>query len=88
MTISDDFLLAWDALPDGNFDGLYDGRRYGITKTVREGGRQGWIWAEKLGGTDRISGNLYRLKNGAQLKPCEMPEAKVVDFVTRVQPIG
>lgn len=81
------FLTAWDALPTGNFDGVYAGRRYGITRTERAGGRQAWLWAEALGGSDRISGNLYRLKSGAQLKPCEMPEEKVIAFVMGVKPI-
>ena len=37
--------------------------------------------AEELGGTDYISLNLYRTKAGALLRPCEMPEAKVIAFV-------
>jgi len=82
------FLSAWDALPLGNFDGIFEGRRYGVTRTEREGGRQAWLWAEDLGGTDRISGNLYRLKSGTQLKPCEMPEEKVITFVLGIEPIG
>lgn len=81
------FLAAWDALPLGHFDGLYKGRRYGVTRTERAGGRQGWLWAEDLGGTDQISGNLYRLKSGTRLKPCEMAEEKVIAFVMEVQPI-
>jgi hypothetical protein len=81
------FLAAWDTLPIGHFNGVYDGRRYGVTRTVRANGRQGWLWAEELGGTDRISGNLYRLKSGARLKPCEMPPDKVIAFVLGVHPI-
>lgn len=83
----DDFLAAWSALPLGNFDGLYEGRRYGVIRTERANGRQAWIWAEALGGTDRISGNLYRLQSGARLKPCEMPADKVIAFVLGVKPI-
>lgn len=83
----DTFLTAWDALPLGNFDGLYDGRRYGVTRAERAGKRQAWLWAEALGGSDRISGNLYVLKSGVQLKPCEMSEEKVISFVLGVQPI-
>lgn len=45
-------------------------------------GRSQKLEAEELGGTDYISFNLYRLANGdAILKPCEMPEGKVVAFV-------
>lgn len=81
------FLKAWDTLPLGNFDGLYKGRRYGVTRTEREGGRHAWLWAEERGGTDRISGNLYRLSSGVRLKPCEMPSEKVIAFVKGVKPI-
>lgn len=84
----DSFLTAWDGLPLGHFDGLYDGRRYGVIRTERAGGRQGWLWAEDFGGTDKISGNLYRLQSGTRLKPCEMTEEKVIAFVLGVQPIG
>ena len=83
-----DFLKAWAALPEGSFEALYNGKRYGVTRTEREGGRQAWLWAEERGGTDRISGNLYRLASGARLKPCEMPEEKVVAFVMGAIPIG
>jgi hypothetical protein len=37
--------------------------------------------AEELGGGDYISLNLYLTARGARLRPCEMPAAKVVDFV-------
>ncbi|MGB3455099.1 MAG: hypothetical protein WBG08_11310 [Litorimonas sp.] len=84
----DAFLSAWHALPLGSFEGAYQGRRYGVTRTMRDGGRQGWIWAEERGGPDRISGNLYLLSSGPRLKPCEMAEDKVMDFVIGVEPIA
>ena len=82
------FLIAWNALPVGSFEAIYQNRRYGVTKTERAGNRQAWIWAEERGGPDRISANLYRLKSGARLKPCEMPEQKVIDFVLGVKPVS
>lgn len=83
----DDFVTAWDELPLGSFDGLFQGRRYSVTRTERDGGRQGWLWAEELGGSDRISANFYRLKSGLLLKPCEMAAAKVIAFVLNIEPI-
>ena len=80
------FLAAWDALPLGSFDATYRGRRYGVTRTERAGGRQAWLWAEELGGNHHVSANLYRLRSGARLKPCEMPAATVVDFVVNAKP--
>jgi hypothetical protein len=82
------FLTALNARPLGNFDGIFEGRRYGVTRTEREGGRHAWLWAEDLGGTDKISENLYRLKSGARLEPCEMAEEKVITFVLGIEPIG
>jgi hypothetical protein len=83
----DEFLRAWDALPLGSFEAEYEGRRYGVTRTVRHEGRQGWIWAEERGGVDRISANLYRLKSGPRLKPCEMSSQKVIHFIMTINPI-
>jgi hypothetical protein len=79
------FLAAFDALPLGGYGGTYGGRRYRLTKSTYSSGRSQKLEAEELGGTDYISLNLYRLSDGtALLKPCEMPEEKVVAFVTGV----
>ena len=76
------FLEAFDALPLGGYGGSYQGRRYRVTKTQMSNGRSQKLAAEELGGTDYISFNLYRLASGeALLKPCEMPEEKVVTIV-------
>jgi hypothetical protein len=50
-------------------------------------GREIKLYAEELGGTDLVRFNLYRLSDDqARLKPCEMPEEKVVDFVLGYEP--
>lgn len=82
------FLAAWDALPIGTSEGMFKRRRYSLIRTERDGGRQAWLWAEELGGTDRISANLYRLAAGPVLKPCEMSEEKVRNFVLNVEPVN
>lgn len=79
------FLAAFDALPQGSFTGLFNGRRYVVTRQDFSGGQSQKLVAEELGGTDYISLNLYRLASGARLKPCEMPARKVVDFVLNLQ---
>jgi len=76
-----DFLAAFDALPFGTFTGIADGRRYVCVKSGFAGGASQKLVAEELGRTDYISLNLYRTKAGALLRPCEMPEAKVIAFV-------
>jgi hypothetical protein len=83
------FIAKIDTLPTGYSEGGFDGRRYGVTLDMSADRRRRWLWAEELGGCDRISFNLYMLGGGrAALRPCEMPAAKVVDFVLRYQPVA
>lgn len=82
MTADPMFVAAFDRLPVGAYGGTYDGRRWRVQKTTMATGRSQKLKAEELGGSDTISFNLYRLEGGqALLKPCEMPEEKVVAFV-------
>ena len=82
MTVPAEFTSAFDALPMGGYGGTFSGRRYRITKTQMANGRSQKLEAEELGGSDYISFNLYRLATGqVLLKPCEMTEQKVIDFV-------
>lgn len=80
----DAFLRAFDALPLGTFKGVFGDRRYVVVR--RGGGARHSLVAEELGGADYISLNLYRLSSGARLKPCEMPEQKVIGFVLGLVP--
>lgn len=81
------FLTKLDRHPHGYSEGLFAQRRYGVTLKVSSDGRRVWLFAEALGGTDRISFNLYRLRSGDQrLKPCEMSEMKAIDFVMGYTP--
>ncbi len=70
-----------DALPEGWSEVAYAGRRYGLTTIVHAGGRSLSVYAEELGGTDVVSANVYRTAAGDVLRPCEMPAAKVLDFL-------
>ncbi len=79
------FLAAFDSLPLGAFEAVYQGRRYLVTRSEFAGGASQKLVAHQLGGSDYISLNLYRLASGARLKPCEMPKAKVVDFVLNLK---
>lgn len=76
------FAARLAAMRPGYREGLHDGRRYGATLKVSADGRRRWLYAEELGGTDFVSANVFML-DGARvlLKPCEMPEEKVVAFV-------
>lgn len=59
----------------------YAGRRYGLSRTTRAGGRSISVYAEELGGPDVISTNVYRTTSGDLLRPCEMPAEKVLAFL-------
>ena len=71
-----------DGWPRGWFTARYAGRRYGVTNTAHANGKSFKLFAEELGGPDRISLNLYAPPSGPPLlKPCEMPADKVTAFV-------
>ena len=76
-----------DALPEGWSEVTYAGRRYGLTKITRTGGRSLSVYAEQLNGSDVISANVYRTGSGDVLKPCEIPAAEVLDFLRGADPV-
>ena len=74
-----DRLTAW---PRGYFVARYNDRRYGVSNSVHGNGRSMKLYAEELGGPDRISLNIYAPEHGeTALRPCEMPVDKVTAFV-------
>jgi len=70
-----------ERIPEGWTLVTYEGRRYGLTRTTRVHGRSISVSAEELGGPDLISTNVYRTRKAEHLRPCEMPEAKVLAFL-------
>lgn len=74
-------------VPQGYREVLYQGRRYGLTRTDFNAGNSSKIYAEALAGGDHISLNYYRLADRQWLRPCEMSDAKVVDFLIHHQPV-
>jgi len=71
-------------IKEGYSEGIYNSKRYGITKTVFNNGKSTKLYAEELGGNDFVSLNYYLTKSKELLKPCEMPEKKVIDFLKHV----
>ncbi|MGX5218026.1 hypothetical protein [Pseudomonas sp. S9] len=57
------------------------GRTYSISRSDFNAGQSIKVYAEELGGTDFISFNYYITANTALLKPCEMPQEKVMSFL-------
>lgn len=81
---------VWRTLTDwplGWFTASFDGRRYGVSRSVHASGRAMKLFAEELGGSDRISLNIYAPPSSPPaLKPCEMPVDKVTAFVLGAAP--
>lgn len=82
LTVFDRTLKAMD---DGAYHVLFNRRRYLFRKETLLGGKLIKCYAEELGGNDFISLNYYTELE--LLKPCEMPEAKVVSFVLGAKPL-
>ena len=69
------------ALPNGANDVRYKGKRYLLRKETLLGGKLLKIYAKKLGGNNIVSGNYYPTMKSGMLKPCEMSDKKVIEFV-------
>ena len=79
-----DLVALFDRVPVGWTEVSFNGVRYGLTRTLAADGRAQSVFAEELGGRDVISANLY-LTGQPQLRPCEMPAAKVLEFLERFE---
>ena len=88
MSLDTDYAELFERVPVGWSEVVYEGRRYGLTRSVAAQGRAMAMYAEELGGRDVVSANLYLTAGGPQLKACEMPTAKVVDFLEKFEPLN
>ncbi len=73
---------------EGYTEGIYNNKKYGLTKTTFNKGKSIKFYAKELGGKDFISLNYYITKSKELLKPCEMPEKKVIHFLNNVKLIA
>jgi len=69
------------ALPNGANNILFKGQRYLLRKETLLEGKLIKIYAEDLSSTNIVSGNYYPTMKDGMLKPCEMSDEKVIDFV-------
>jgi hypothetical protein len=75
------------ALPNGANNVFYKAQRYLLRKETLLEGKLIKVYAEDLSSKDIVSGNYYStIKNGL-LKPCEISDEKVIDFVLYAKPI-
>jgi len=69
------------ALPNASHYVRYKEAKYLLTKETLLDGKLIKVYAQALGHIDVVSGNYYpSIKNGL-LKPCEMSDQKVIDFI-------
>jgi peptide-methionine (S)-S-oxide reductase len=87
LNADSDVVALFDRVPEGWSEVRYAGKRYGLTRSIAAHGRAVTLYAEELGGRDVVSANLYLTSTGPELRACEMPAAKVVDFLAGFEPI-
>ena len=72
-------------LPVASFFVKYKNSKYLVKKESVSNDKILKIYAKELKGNDIVSGNYFlTIKNGL-LKPCEMSDAKVIDFVLNLE---
>ncbi len=71
-------------IKEGYSEGIYNSKKYGISKNTFNKGKSVKIYGEELGGNDFVSLNYYITKNKEFLNPCEMPAQKVIHFLQNV----
>jgi len=76
------------ALEDGSYDVFYSNKRYLLSKQTELGGKLIKLYAKELGDNDFISLNYYPLIGEGLLRPCEMPEKKVIDFILSMKGVS
>lgn len=67
-------------LSNGSYDVFYNNKRYLLSKQTQLNGKLIKLYAKELGDNDFISLNYYNIDEPL-LKPCEMAEEKVINFV-------
>ena len=82
-----EFYMKLLALPNGANDLFYNGQRYLLRKETLLDGKLIKIYAENLSANDIVSGNYYPTMKGGMLKPCEMSDKNVIDFVLHAHAI-
>lgn len=77
----DDLDALIQAIPEGWSRAIIDGRAWVVTRTTRASGKVISVEAEQLGTTEQFGANVWVTSEGAVLRPCEVPEAKVMRFL-------
>lgn len=76
-----DFFQKVEMLKNGTLEVIFEHKKYLLSKQTSQDSKRITVYADEVGGTDFISFNMYKLKSGWTLKPCEMPVEKVTKFI-------
>ncbi len=80
MDADDDLDALVERVPIGWSRHVIDGCAWGISRVERAGGAT-TLEGEELGGTRRLSANVWRIASGTRLRPCEMPAEQVLEVL-------
>lgn len=69
------------AIPEGWSRAHIGDQTWAITRVTRAGGRVVSLDAERLGAHEQLGANVWLTSDGALLRPCEVPEEKVMRFL-------
>lgn len=72
-------------IPIGYSEGIYNNKKYSITKQIFNEGKSFKIYGKELQGNNFISLNYYITSEKELLKPCEMPAQKVIHFLKNIK---
>lgn len=70
-----------EAIPEGWSRVQIAGQVWGVTRITRAGGKVISFDAERLGDTEQLGANVWITSEGTVLRPCEVPEEKVMRFL-------
>jgi len=74
-------------LPLNSYFVMYNNSKYLVKKESVSSNKILKIYAKELKGNDIVSGNYFLTIKDGLLKPCEMSDKKVIDFVLNLKVI-
>lgn len=86
--MEDEYNNLINKIPPGTSKAKAFGRTYSVSRSDFNAGNSIKVYAEELGGTDFISFNYYITQSATLLKPCEMPQDKVMGFLRELELIA
>ncbi len=82
-----EFYTKLKELANGAYFVYFNGKKYLLNKQELLDAKLIKIYAKELGGVDIVSGNYYTTIKQGTLKPCEMSDKKVIDFILGLEVI-